>query len=230
MKILKKIFNKKENSEIKHFKKSYAQDGEDVLLSSLFEDMGGRGKGFFIDIGAHHPFKYSNTAHFYENGWTGINIEPTPNAIALFEKYRKNDINLNIAIGEKQDQLKFYCFDEPALNSFSKELSEKRHNTTKYKIKETKNIFIYPLAEVLDKHIRSGQYIDFMSVDVEGLDLQVLKSNNWEKYRPEFVLAEDIIDFADLQKSEVYSFLKDKNYELVAKTQRTMIFQTIKQK
>ncbi|MFC3561739.1 FkbM family methyltransferase [Pedobacter jamesrossensis] len=224
MKFFKNLFNNYKKESIKYFKTSYAQDGEDVLLSSLFDDMGGRGKGFYIDIGAHHPFKYSNTAHFYEMGWRGINIEPMPNAIDLFEKYRKHDTNLNIGIGEKNDKLTFYCFDEPALNSFSKELSEERNNTTKYKIEETKEIFVYPLAEILDKHIEPGQHIDFMSVDVEGLDLQVLKSNNWDKYKPEFILAEDIIDFFDLKKSEVYNFLIDKNYKMVAKTQRTMIF------
>lgn len=219
---LKRIFGKKTKEQ--YFKKSYSQDGEDMLLSSLFEDIGPRGKGFYIDIGAHHPFRFSNTAHFYELGWRGINIEPTPNAISLFEKHRPLDINLNIGIGEKHDTLKFYCFDEPALNSFSKELSEDRHNNTFYKIQEIKEISIYPLAEILDKHLKPNQHIDFMTIDVEGLDLEVLKSNNWDKYKPEFIFAEDIVNFGNLQSSGVYNYLVDVGYELVAKTQRTMIF------
>jgi len=63
-----------------------------------------------------------------------------------------------------------------------------------------------------------------MSIDAEGLDLQVLKSNNWEKYRPEFIFAEDIITFLQLKVSDVYNFLIEKGYELVAKTHRTMLF------
>jgi FkbM family methyltransferase len=222
-KILKRFF-KKDIQEKDRYKKSYAQDGEDMLLSAFFDDMGGVNNGFFVDIGALHPFRFSNTAHFYELGWKGINIEPTPDAITLFEKYRTRDINLNIGIGEKNDELTFYCFYEPALNSFSKELSEERNNTTNFKIKETKKIQIYPLAQVLDQHLPKNQYIDFMTIDVEGLDLQVLKSNNWDKYKPGFILAEDIITFNQLEKSEVYNFLASKQYELVAKTQRTMLF------
>jgi len=155
-KLFKKIFEKKSDPNFE-FKKSYSQDGEDMLLSAFFDDMGGRNKGFFIDIGALHPFRFSNTAHFYEKGWNGINIEPTPDAMALFEKHRKRDINLNIGIGETRDELTFYCFYEPALNSFSKELSEERDRTTNFKIRETKQIQIFPLSEVLDRHLEEGQ-------------------------------------------------------------------------
>lgn len=222
-KLIKKLFNKQPEDK-GYFKKSYAQDGEDMLLSSSFDDLGGRSKGFFIDIGALHPFRFSNTAHFYENGWNGINIEPTPNAIEQFIKYRKRDINLNIGIGAKRNKLKFYCFDEPALNSFSEELSKERNDNTIYKIKEVKEILLYPLGEILDKYLPKGQHIDFMSIDVEGLDLEVLSSNNWEKYKPEFILAEDIIVFDKLDQSEVYRYLKGKGYILEAKTLRTMLF------
>lgn len=222
-KIFKRLF-KRNFPDQPPYKKSYSQDGEDMLLSAFFDEMGGVHKGFFIDIGALHPFRFSNTAHFYELGWCGINIEPTPDAIEPFNKYRKRDINLNIGIGSKHDELTFYCFHEPALNSFSKELSEERHHNTKFKIKEEKKIKIYPLAEILDQYLPSGQEINFMTIDVEGLDLQVLQSNNWEKYKPAFVLAEDIISFSDLNRSEVFNFLMSKNYELVAKTQRTMVF------
>ncbi|WP_113660809.1 FkbM family methyltransferase [Pedobacter nanyangensis] len=222
-KLLKRIFKIKERN-IAEFKKSYSQDGEDMLISAFFDDMGGRPNGFFVDIGALHPFRFSNTAHFYERGWRGINIEPTPDAMDLFEKHRTRDINLNIGIGESYSELSFYCFYEPALNSFSKELSEERHHTTQYKIKEVKQIAIYPLAEVLDKYLPENQHIDFMTIDVEGLDLQVLKSNNWDKYQPDFIFAEDIIPFSQITSSEVYKFLINKGYELVAKTHRTMLF------
>lgn len=226
-KIIKKLFHRK-SDQLAAFKRSYSQDGEDMLLSSFFEELGNRNNGFFVDIGALHPFRFSNTAHFYELGWSGINIEPTPNAIELFKKHRKRDINLNIGIGEAFETLKFYCFHEPALNSFSEELSLDRHNNTDFKIKETKEISIYPLAKVLDENLPENQHIDFMNIDVEGLDLKVLKSNNWDKYSPDFILAEDIIDFKDLGKSEVYQFLEARNYELVAKTMRTMVFQHLK--
>src|SRR5690606_16387194 len=115
-------------------------------------------------------------------------------------------------------KLKFYCFNEPALNGFSKEISEKRNQSGNYKIIKTIDIETFPLSEILDKHLPPNQKIDFLTIDVEGLDLQVLRSNNWKKYKPDFILVEDQIDFENLSNSEVYSFLLEQNYELTAKT------------
>ena len=207
--------------------KSYSQEGEDMVLRSFFEGKK-RYKGFYIDVGAHHPYRFSNTLFFYKHGWRGINIEPTPNAIKAFNFFRRRDINLNIGISSKKDSLTFYCFNEPALNGFSKEVSEERNKTSdKYEI--TNEIFIetYPLAEVLDKYLPEQQKIDFLTVDVEGFDLQVLKSNNWNKYKPTYVLVEDRIDFTNLANSEVYKYLEEQGYQLVAKTLRTLFFKYI---
>ena len=221
--LMKSLFNKNKHFEFPH-KKSYSQDGEDMILSSMFDDLGGRENGYFIDVGALHPFRFSNTAYFYEKGWTGINIEPTPTAIEDFNKFRNRDINLNIGIGENEEELTFYCFDEPALNSFSKELSTDRNENTSYNIIQQIKVRIYPLNEVLKKYVPEGKKIDFLSIDVEGLDMSVLRSNDWNKYLPEFILVEDIINLESLLTSEVYCFLKEKKYSLKAKTERTLIF------
>ena len=131
-------------------KSSYSQEGEDMVLASYFENRKGY-KGFYVDIGAHHPYRYSNTLHFYKKGWQGINIEPTPGAIKLFKTFRSRDINLNIGISKVKDALTFYCFNEPALNGFSKKLSEERNNSSKkYKIVKEVEVQTLPLAEVLD--------------------------------------------------------------------------------
>ena len=195
-----------------------------MVLASFYEGKK-RYKGFYVDIGAHHPYRFSNTLYFYQKGWRGINIEPTPGAIKTFNIFRKRDININIGISSKRDKLTFYCFNEPALNGFSKELSEERSRSSKvYKIIEEKEIETYPLAEVLDKHLPQGQKIDFFSIDVEGLDLQVLKSNNWDKYKPTYIMVEDKVDFTNLSDSKVYTYLEERGYEMVAKTMRTLFF------
>ncbi|QJD98323.1 FkbM family methyltransferase [Mucilaginibacter robiniae] len=208
---------------------SYSQDGEDMILRSLlaesipnFNDY----RGFYIDIGAHHPYRFSNTMHFYELGWQGINIEPTPAAMQLFEQYRKRDVNLNIGIGEQPGKLTLYCFNESALNSFDKALSESRdQEDTPYHIVSTAEVEVRPLAQVLDQYLPADIVINFMSVDVSGLDVDVLQSNNWDKYRPRFVLAEDAdINFSYLDASEAHSFLAEQGYEVAGKTLRTLIF------
>jgi FkbM family methyltransferase len=203
---------------------SYSQEGEDMVLRSFYEGQK-KYKGFFVDVGAHHPYRFSNTLYFYKKGWRGINIEPTPGAIKAFKIFRKRDINLNIGISPVKDILTFYCFNEPALNGFSKEISEERNNAaTNYKIIKEVAIQTLPLSEVFDNCLPQGQKIDFLTIDVEGLDLAVLQSNNWQKYKPAYIAVEDRIDFENLSKSEVYSYLKKQGYHLVAKTLRTLFF------
>ena len=202
---------------------SYSQEGEDMVLRSFYEGQKNY-KGFFVDVGAHHPSRFSNTNYFYKKGWRGINIEPTPGAIKAFNIFRKRDINLNIGISGVKDKLTFYCFNEPALNGFSKEISEERNTSKKYKIIKEVEVETYPLADVLDKNLPANQQIDFLTIDVEGLDLQVLKSNNWDKHKPAYILVEDRIEFDNLANSEVYTYLKKQGYQLVAKTLRTLFF------
>ena len=203
---------------------SYSQEGEDMVLRSFYEGKKNY-EGFYVDVGAHHPYRFSNTLFFYKKGWKGINIEPTPGAIKAFNIFRRRDVNLNIGISGKTDKLLFYCFNEPALNGFSKELSEERDNASKkYKIIKKIEIETYPLSDVLDKYLPATQQIDFLTIDVEGLDLQVLKSNNWAKYKPAYILVEDRVDFTNLHDSEVYSYLREQGYQLVAKTMRTLFF------
>ncbi|WP_406824460.1 FkbM family methyltransferase [Pedobacter sp. KACC 23697] len=206
------------------YSKSYSQDGEDMILKAIYEQKKGY-KGFFVDVGAHHPVRYSNTNYFYKRGWKGINIEPTPSAIGAFNTFRKRDINLNIGIGPEKTKLKFYCFNEPALNSFSEEVSKRIDaESGKYKIIKELDIDVLPLGDVLDQHLPANTTIDFLSIDVEGLDYQVLLSNNWDKYKPSIILVEENVNVDDLNHSPIYKFLKDKGYTFFAKTLRTCVY------
>lgn len=202
---------------------SYSQEGEDMVLRGFYEGKK-RYKGFYVDIGAHHPFRFSNTMYFYRKGWKGINIEANPKALKLFNLFRKRDVNLNLGISGTKQQLTFYCFNEPALNGFSKEVSEGRNNKNNYQIVETIEIQTYPLGEILDHYLPEHQQIDFLTIDAEGLDFEILKSNNWGKYKPTYILVEDKVDMDNLNNSEVYLFLKGLGYEWIAKTKRTLFF------
>ncbi|MFM5955986.1 MAG: FkbM family methyltransferase, partial [Dolichospermum sp.] len=87
-----------------------------------------------MDIGAHHPQRFSNTYYFYLKGWSGINIDAMPGSMKIFDDLRPLDINLEIPISDKSEILTYYEFDEPALNSFSLPLSQERIKTSNYKI------------------------------------------------------------------------------------------------
>ena len=208
--------------------KSYSQDGEDMILRTFIENEFPKNyKGFYVDIGAHHPLRFSNTAYFYKKGWRGINVEPTPTLIKKFYSSRKRDININAAIGNSEEPLVFYLFNEPALNSFNKELSLSRVND-KYKIIDSIKIPLKRLSSILEDHLPKGTEITFLTIDVEGLDYEILESNDWQKYKPRYILIEDDIDFEKIHFNKVYNFLKTKEYQLAGKTLRTSIYKRIK--
>src|SRR5690606_8330801 len=151
---------------------------------------------------------------------------PSPEVMPLFRLFRRRDVNLNLGIAEREDELTYYCFNEPALNGFSKELSEKRDTeNSPYRLLKAISVKTMPLKKVLDEYLPKGQHIDFLSIDAEGFDLIVLKSNDWQHYRPSFVLVEDDIDLSEMMESEIYKQMSALHYKLVAKTSRTLIFQ-----
>jgi FkbM family methyltransferase len=205
--------------------KSYSQEGEDMILRRLFEK---QKEGFYVDVGAHHPKRFSNTFFFYKNGWRGINIDAMPNSMCLFNKIRPRDINIEIPISDKKQKLKYYMFNEPALNTFSKEIAEKRADKNDYKIISEKEMETSTLEEIFKKHLPYSQEIDFISIDVEGLDLQVLKSNNWKQFRPKFVLVEILgSSIKDIANSKEYKYLSEFEYKIFAKTVNTVIFRRV---
>ena len=206
-----------------YYNKSYSQVGEDMILKRIFGNS--KNIGFYVDVGAHHPKRFSNTYYFYKKGWRGINVDATPGSMKLFQKIRPRDINLEIAVSDKKQELIYYMFNEPALNSFSKSLSIERERKGEYKIIDEIKIETLTLEEVLNAYLPSNTAIDFLSVDVEGLDFQVLTSNDWYKYKPCVILIEDLdFSFRNLKNSKIYKFLMDKDYHLLAKTFNTLIF------
>lgn len=202
--------------------KSYSQDGEDLVLRQFFKK---QQSGFYVDVGAHHPKRFSNTWFFYKKGWQGINIDATPGSMQPFLKARPRDINIEAAVADEQQELKFFMFNESALNSFDEALSyQRQQKNPRLRIIETKKIITQRLETILDNHLPTGQQIDFLSVDVEGFDLAVLRSNDWRRFRPRYLLVETMTVLNDITQDPVYQFLTTNNFVLVAKTLRTAIF------
>lgn len=191
---------------------SYSQQSEDIVLLRYFNKKWG---GCFVDIGAFHPKTYSNTHLLTKMGWTGINIEPNPDQFIFFEKKRKKDINLNIGISIKEEELNYYTFNNPAVNTFDKLHAEKWSKVNGFQIIKESKIKVQPLSFVLSKYLTTGRQIDLMTIDVEGLDIDVLKSNDWEKYRPIVILIEsDIYENLNILENPIFCFLNNQNYSL----------------
>lgn len=229
--VLKKILPLKWYHKLATFKneyfdgyalKSYSQEGEDMILRRIFEC---QKKGFYVDVGAHHPKRFSNTYYFYKQGWSGINIDAMPGSMKAFDRCRPRDINLEIPISDKKQPLTYYAFNEPALNGFSKELSESRNGKGNYYIKFTKKIETIPLNQVLDTYLPKNQQIDFLSIDVEGLDFIVLKSNDFSTYKPKIILIEILgSTLSRIEQNKINIYLKKFGYSIYAKAVNTVLF------
>jgi FkbM family methyltransferase len=166
---------------------SYAQNREDLVLAGFFD----RGyQGFYIDVGANDPEVDSVTKIFYQNGWNGLNIEPIKSHFLALQKQRKKDINENIGIATKKGTLKLREYSGSGLSTFSEFMKrEHQENPTGFtESYEDYEVPVEPLKTVLARNKITK--IDFMKVDVEGYEYDVLASNDWDKYRPKVLCIE----------------------------------------
>ena len=176
-------------------------------------------------MGAYDPVRFSNTAFFYNKGWRGINIEPNLKAHKKFKTQRPRDINVCALVSNQKKPLNLYEFNEPALNTTDNKRASRLDRSTMFKVSGCKTYIPIPLRQILERHLPAGRKIDFLNVDVEGRELDVLKSNNWEKYRPKYLLVE-ILDssYYKMQIHPVTLFLAEKGYLIIEKLGRTAVF------
>lgn len=194
---------------------SYSQEGEDLFLQMFFS---GIKSGFYVDVGAHHPKRFSNTYLLYVRGWSWINIDPIPGRMELFRKARPKDVNLEVGISLQEGMKALYVFDGDAMTTFDRNMAE-RQQARGWKIVAEEQVQTRTLASVLDEYSR-GREIDLLNVDTEGLDLEVLQSNDWSKYKPRVVCVEELMGDDD----PVGPWLIKMGYRRIAITGRSRIY------
>lgn len=188
---------------------SYSQYGEDLLIKRLFEIIG-ISKPSYIDIGAHHPIRLSNTALLHKNGSNGINIEANPILFKAFERERPDDVNLNCGLGEKCGEMLFYVCADSTLSTFSKRQAE---------ILKNKNIEItcsVPVNvtkfDIILREKANNCCPNFLSIDIEGMDYIVLSTIDFKKYRPDVICVEINTHDKLLRMVEIEFLLFDAGY------------------
>ena len=200
--------------------RSYSQDGEDRILSRMLDSTA---RGFYVDVGAHHPHRYSNTYLFYRRGWRGINIDAMPGSMVGFARTRPRDINIECAVDEQEGVRDFYVFDEPAVCTLDADMA-KRH-AQRWRLLRVERVHAKPLSRLLASHLPPRQRVDFLSIDVEGRDLSVLRSNDWSAFRPRVVLVEMLDETLEtLASSRCSLFMLSVGYRAVARTHTTTFF------
>ena len=182
-------------------------DNEDAAVLDYFK---GKKNGFYIDVGCHHPTYINNTYLLYKQNWSGINIDISQFSIDLFNYMRPQDLNYNCAISNKNKIVKIFYQKEFSQLSTIKSIQAK--SVFQGNIKE-KDIQAFSLDEILNRDKYKNTKIDFLNIDVEGADLEVLEGLSFDKFKPELICLE--IHDKEVKKSEIYNFLINKNYELI---------------
>ena len=212
-----------------HKKISYSYGGIDSLVLNIFKN---QKNGFYLDIGCGHPIKNNNTYLLNKKGWRGINIDLDEENIDLFNSYRKKDVNLATAVSDKEGETDLYFYhSKSALNTISKENADFQ----KAKVSKIKKIKTQTINKIIENSPFKDRKIDFLSVDVEGSELSILKNFDFTKYSPKVIVVEYLdlslkkleiknLNINNIIKSEIYKLIESNNYTLANILHSDLVF------
>lgn len=228
MNLFERLYNKYIDKSFSVQKQSYSQCGEDLIVDFLFTWVLNIKNPSFMDVGAHHPWYLSNTYLMYRKGSTGVNIEPDPYLFSSFPKLRKRDININkgVAFNTTSMEADFYIMSSRVLNTFSKSEATRVSGQGNVSIEEIKKIELVNINDLFKKFY-SEKELDFLSIDVEGLDLNILNTIEFEQNKPKVICVETL-EYAEQRiikkNTETIDFLKSRDYFVYADTSINTIF------
>lgn len=205
----------------------FSQLGEDAVLAAHFRNSKGASsrwasflgldrfnKGYYVDIGAYSPKRGSNSYYFYKRGWHGVTVEPNRSAAKWFRFFRPRDTHVSAAITKIDSKVFYYSGGYSAVNFISNDDTPRPG----FKRHEIQGL---TLSSLFEHYVPKKMTVDFMSVDCEGHDLQVLRSNNWSLYRPSVVIAETHFH------SEVTDFMVSQGYEVFSWTLASVMYKDV---
>lgn len=204
---------------------SYSQSGEDRIVKLLFEILK-VSRPSYLDIGAHHPTHYSNSAIFYAAGSRGVNIEPDKALIGNFLRDRPEDINLNVGVGDRNEERDFYVLNAPTLSTFSLEEAREFERSHGFKVVRVEKMPMLTLEHIIAKYCR-GTFPDFLTLDVEGYERQIVEAIPFGKTQPLIICAETMSyseNGTGKKDEDLIRYLTDKGYMLYADTYINSIF------
>jgi FkbM family methyltransferase len=211
--------------ELRAMRVSYSQFGEDLVVRTHFAEAFDNSIGRFIDVGAFHPFKYSNTMLLSQLGWRGINIDCDPVKIARFEKLRPRDQNICAAVGEVPRNMVYLEYSSEGLTNRIVDSSEKTLlSGIGEKPLKVSPIRVTTLTQVIEQSAFRGQHFHYLNVDCEGQDLSVLKGLDFSRYSPDLITVEA---FTRTARPELTAFLADLGYELTDIVHLTLFFKKV---
>jgi len=207
----------------------YSFGGIDALVCRIFNT---QKKGIYIDVGAQHPIRNNNTYLLHKKGWSGINIDLDKKNIDLFNIDRRGDENVRAAISSSFKKMDLYFYhDKSPINTLSKSVA----NYQNADIKEIRSVDTKTLNSIIENSQYKNSKIDFLSIDVEGLELEVLKGFDISLYKPKIIVIEYLdlslkkleiknLNIDNITNSSVYHFMKNNNYILINWIHSDLVF------
>ena len=206
------------------FNLSHSQSGEDMVLRPLLQDCP---NGKYVDIGAYHPIMLSNTYYFYQLGWQGLNVDVRPEVVELCRVLRPRDTSVAAAVADRPGcDVTVFEFDPAALTTLSRESAERYRTLPGTRLVREFTAQTVTINQLLEQHW-SWPRIDLMSIDVEGLDEVILRSLDWQRFRPRVLCFElNDLPFEGVHEAPLVCFVRERGYTLSARLDQTVIMVT----
>ena len=202
-----------ETTQFDHgFSVSWSQAAEDLAILAVLEDIE---EGLYLDIGAHHPTRFSVTRHLFQRGWSGVNVDANADLIPNFLNARPLDISINYCVGDKKEY-QLSVFEETAISTVNQEWDAKflQENNVRNSVRTVPGI---TLQKLLEEHFPT-KGPDFLNIDIEGADLEALKSGKLNllprNLRPAWILVESNAPLASTVQNESVQLLVSWGYEV----------------
>ena len=183
-------------------KQTFSQFGEDISADHLLRDVE---SGFYVDIGAHHPIKHSNTAGLHMRGWDGVNVEPSASGHRAFEVHRPHATNIRAAVHNDLDEVTLYKFRNGLTNTV---VEARSAGSTDAEV-----VPALSLNEVFERHVPAGRRVNYLTIDIEGYDIKAMRAFDLERFRPDVICMElHRFDVLALGKDPMLAELVEQRY------------------
>lgn len=204
---------------------SYSQAGEDAVLRWLFADKKTE-RISYLDVGTNAPDNWNNTYLFYRDGARGVCVEADKTLIPEITRVRPGDKTLNVGVSTSEGgEAQLYLFDPKGMSTFDKEEADKRAASGKYRITEIARVRLLSINTILRDNF--DRCPDLLSLDIEGLDLPVLKTLDFERY-PIPVICVETCSYSENhirpKDPAIAGFMLSQGYEIYADTYINTIF------
>ena len=204
---------------------SFSKTGQDVMIGFLLAHHRLIPKdkdyiGYYLDIGCCDPIQGSNTYAFYKRGWSGLCVDANPDVADNYRAVRPNDVVVSCGVGAKAETLTFYRFANQQHNTFNPGRADRFPEKLRSKIE----VPVRTLTSLIDEFGPADRKIDFMSMDVEGFEMNVLTAIDFEKHRPSLIIIELFVDMKKLLQGKSVLFLEQHGYRLISYSGHDAIF------